>query len=158
MDLLAAEHLAKNLIEEHVPHYSFEWNELKTAIGICSERRLTIFLSKHWVEALDPESVKDTILHEIAHAIAGCDANHGQAWKAACVQLGANPSRCQMVSKEIMNKVPHKYEAVCSCEHVFVAHRLGRHIRCGNYRCNTCHEVLFYKNVETGEVVTEAKK
>ena len=33
----------------------------------------------------------DTILHEIAHAIAGVEAGHGPAWKAVAQRLGATP-------------------------------------------------------------------
>jgi hypothetical protein len=36
----------------------------------------------------------DTLLHETAHALAGSDAGHGPAWKAWCVELGAEPERC----------------------------------------------------------------
>ena len=37
----------------------------------------------------DPREVRDTILHEIAHALAGAKAKHGPAWKAIARRLGA---------------------------------------------------------------------
>ena len=33
----------------------------------------------------------DTILHEIAHAIAGANAGHGPVWKAVAKRIGAAP-------------------------------------------------------------------
>jgi len=37
--------------------------------------------------------VRETILHEIAHALAPGDG-HGQKWQQACVKLGIAPTRC----------------------------------------------------------------
>ena len=36
----------------------------------------------------------DTVLHEIAHAIAGKLGDHGPAWKAVARKLGARPEAC----------------------------------------------------------------
>ncbi len=37
------------------------------------------------------EQVRDTVLHEIAHAIAGPEAGHGPLWKATARRIGATP-------------------------------------------------------------------
>ena len=39
------------------------------------------------------EAVKDTILHEIAHALSP-QFGHGPAWRQKCLEIGANPNRC----------------------------------------------------------------
>lgn len=39
------------------------------------------------------QEVRDTILHEIAHALAP-RAGHGPKWRAICRQIGAEPKRC----------------------------------------------------------------
>ena len=44
--------------------------------------------------------VTDTILHEIAHALAGPGAGHGPAWKATASRLGATPKSCAPESDE----------------------------------------------------------
>lgn len=41
-----------------------------------------------------PDQVTDTILHEIAHALAGPAARHGPAWKSIARRLGATPKSC----------------------------------------------------------------
>ena len=37
------------------------------------------------------EEIRDTVLHEIAHAIAGPEAGHGPLWKATARRIGATP-------------------------------------------------------------------
>ena len=39
----------------------------------------------------DPDEVRDTILHEIAHALVGPGHGHDAVWKAKCVEVGAKP-------------------------------------------------------------------
>lgn len=92
--------LAEDLVAEHLP----DW--VISVVPVRSRRRLgyartfwgmskvgELGLSVHHME-LDPyEEVKDTILHEIAHFIAGIGAGHGHLWKKACRQVGANPER-----------------------------------------------------------------
>ena len=53
-----------------------------------------IELSAHFVERNPVEVVEDTIRHEIAHALAGPDANHGPDWQKMAVLVGAKPERC----------------------------------------------------------------
>ena len=38
--------------------------------------------------------MRETILHEIAHAIAGQRAGHGAAWKEVCKRVGCEPTAC----------------------------------------------------------------
>ena len=37
------------------------------------------------------EQIRDTVLHEIAHAIAGREAGHGPLWKVTARRIGATP-------------------------------------------------------------------
>ena len=37
------------------------------------------------------EQIRDTVLHEIAHAIAGREAGHGLLWKVTARRIGATP-------------------------------------------------------------------
>ena len=43
------------------------------------------------------EAIKDTVLHEIAHAIAGNHNHHNAVWEACCNKIGAVPSRYKTV-------------------------------------------------------------
>ena len=64
--------LAEELMREHrVPReWSFGFDRSKVRFGKCDYRRKRISLSSHLVDLNDEYSVRDTILHEIAHALA----------------------------------------------------------------------------------------
>ena len=42
---------------------------------------------------VNEEDIKNTILHEIAHAIAGGHNHHNEIWKRCACKLGARPER-----------------------------------------------------------------
>lgn len=45
--------------------------------------------------ALNPvEVLADTIAHEVAHAVAGYEVDHGPAWKSVAREFGATPQAC----------------------------------------------------------------
>lgn len=111
MNLKAAEALAKSLLSDLSKQYSilvrwnFKWNDRKRALGICSFGDRTIQLSRTWTEACDEAMVRDTILHEIAHVLAGPMENHGTVWKSFCRAIGANPQRLADVPQELLQAV-----------------------------------------------------
>jgi len=114
MELSVAENLAVSLMKQHgiwELGWRFEFNNHLRAFGVCSYGNKSIQLSKHLTRLNDLETVKDTILHEIAHAIAGFDAHHGYQWKLACIKIGAKPERCYDSNK--VNTPKLKYVAVC---------------------------------------------
>ena len=86
MQLHTAELLAVSLISKHLAggNWQFKWNDSINALGMCSYRDKRIILSKRWTRALPESEVTDTILHEIAHAMAGHASGHGCYWKEAC--------------------------------------------------------------------------
>ncbi len=53
----------------------------------------TIELSRSFFMDNPPNICTDTILHELAHAIVGCKAKHGEEWKKKCVEIGAIPEK-----------------------------------------------------------------
>lgn len=62
-------------------------------LGACHYRNKTLDISVWHVDNGTDEAIKDTMLHEIAHAIAGHAAGHGPEWKAVCVRIGARPEQ-----------------------------------------------------------------
>lgn len=73
--------------------WSFVFNRRKRSLGLCNYTAKRIELSSFFVAQNDEAAVRDTILHEIAHALTGQKAGHGAAWVAVCRRLGANPKR-----------------------------------------------------------------
>jgi SprT protein len=94
MDFNDADKLARKLIAEHgLRRWSFRFNHGKRRLGLCNYTDKRIELSMYFVAQNDEAAVRDTVLHEIAHALAGSRAAHGPKWKAVCVKIGALPQR-----------------------------------------------------------------
>jgi hypothetical protein len=73
------------------------------------------------VTRVHPESeVRDTILHEIAHALAGARAGHGPAWVATALRIGCSAERC--VSEDVP-AVPGAWVGICPQGHQVDRHR-----------------------------------
>lgn len=47
------------------------------------------------------EDIKDTVLHEIAHAIVGGRHHHDNVWKACCNKIGCRAERTRILNKKI---------------------------------------------------------
>jgi predicted SprT family Zn-dependent metalloprotease len=86
--------LAHELLSAHgLSGWSFGFNRSKVNMGLCRYGLRSVELSAHFVERNSEEAVRDTLLHEIAHALAGRGAGHGPLWKAMCLRVGARPER-----------------------------------------------------------------
>ena len=101
MNTREAESLVYKYMAKHeLPdEWLFRWQNKKSALGTCSYNKKEIRLSKWYVELNDVVSVRDTILHEIAHALSyvyyGSEGiGHGKLWKDICRQIGAIPKAC----------------------------------------------------------------
>lgn len=77
--------------------WTFNFNRRKRSFGLCSYRDKSIYISMHAIEHGEPaETLKQTVIHEVAHALAGPGTGHGPVWKAKARQLGlANPKACR---------------------------------------------------------------
>ena len=150
MELSAAKQLALSLMKEHgFGDLPFSFHRMKTALGTCyfsGGMPTAIKLSEYWVPHLSEAEVRDTILHEIAHAMTPRD-HHGAAWRAAARRIGANPSRtADTVPMEVQRKVRKihsNYRAECSrCDNVHFFNRMTKKWRNHNYVCGKCRSTL----------------
>lgn len=97
MNLITAENLARDLMRENgleAQGWTFAYDRAVRRFGSCSSTKRRITLSRKIVELNDITHVKNTILHEIAHALAGHKAGHGAAWKSTARALGCSAERC----------------------------------------------------------------
>jgi predicted SprT family Zn-dependent metalloprotease len=91
---LDARHLALELIAAHgLTEWRFGFDHARRRFGCCKYRAKLITLSRPLTLLNPVDQVRDTLLHEIAHALTPGDG-HGAKWRAACVRLGARPKRC----------------------------------------------------------------
>jgi len=81
--------------------WKFKWDRATRRFGCCHHQRKIISLSLP-LTRLNPETqVRDTLLHEIAHALTP-GQGHNRHWKKKCVEVGAQPSRCFMPEEVIL--------------------------------------------------------
>ena len=71
---------------------------LRMDIGSCTYKvwRIEFVFNNKYINAnLDRiESIRRTVLHEIAHAIVGGGHGHDRVWACCCRELGIEPKRC----------------------------------------------------------------
>ena len=84
--------LARRLMDDHgLADWTLAFVEAGRRLGDCDFRDRVIRIGRvHALEGSE-EEIRDTVLHEIAHAIAGREAGHGPLWKATARRLGATP-------------------------------------------------------------------
>ena len=87
--------LARSLMDAYgLQDWNLRFDESYRFLGKCNYRDQVIQLSRgHVLDGKDKE-IKDTILHEIAHALAGPKAKHGPEWKTVARRIGATPKAC----------------------------------------------------------------
>ena len=83
---------ARGLMDEHgLDTWTFAFLEAERRLGDCHFQDRVIRVGRaHALDAGEAE-IRDTILHEIAHALAGPEARHGAQWKAIARRIGATP-------------------------------------------------------------------
>jgi len=95
MDIISAKRMARRLMNKHgLQAWTLKFTHAKRRFGSCTKRSRLITISQPLTELNSIEQVRDTILHEIAHALAPHGASHGIEWKRICVRIGAEPKRC----------------------------------------------------------------
>ena len=133
MDLKELEAIASREMTKHGLHgWSFSFADTKRQLGVCKYGKKRIEIAEYYALNSPQESVLDTLLHEIAHAIAGPAARHGPAWKAVAIRLGATPRACDNSEETVVK--PGDWQATCAaCKKVF--HRYKRPKSLTGYRC-----------------------
>lgn len=133
MDQNTAEKLAKSLLRDHsLDDWSFTWDRALNRFGSCNYTRHTITLSWYLVGLNEEEQVKDTILHEIAHVLAGPESKaHGLVWKHMAQTVGCSSNRCYGPN---VAEPKAKWRGECPCGEVIKRQRRKRglfHTICG---------------------------
>lgn len=126
MKLADAQKLAEDLMAKHLtPNWTFQFDNAKVRFGLCEWSKKRISISKHLTELNDEEKVRDTILHEIAHALAPKRAGHNRQWVYQCLAVGAKPQRCYSSSQVLQPE--RTLLATCpNCERSVKRHRRMR--------------------------------
>ncbi len=80
---------ADALIRLHLDEsWSFGFDNAKRRAGLCDYSRKRISVSRYLAARYDDDTNHQTLLHEVAHALAGPGAGHGPTWRRVARALG----------------------------------------------------------------------
>lgn len=129
MELSLAQRMAFELMGENdLITWEFKFNNGKLRFGLCSFRQRTIYLSKPLTKLNDEHAVRETILHEIAHALVGIKEGHGPVWRKKARELGCSGERCY--GSEVVTPA-RKYIGTCPACHKQIERFRRTKIACG---------------------------
>lgn len=147
------EKIARELMDNcDLADVPFGWNRGKRQMGVCYFSRETkkatkIELSQYILD-LPFEDIRNTILHEIAHAIAGHEAGHNWYWKQIARALGCTGDRCITIKPE--NHQPFNYTISCdTCGWENGAYRVSAKKR--RHICKTCRGPITIRDIRGTE-------
>ena len=87
--------------ELKIQDWGFGMNHTKRSLAICDYTKRTIFISSYFLrgENCNEKSMRNSILHEIAHALAGSKNGHNEEWKRIALSIGCDGHRCGSMDK-----------------------------------------------------------
>lgn len=133
MELQEVEAIARQEFLKHgLTTWTFGWARTKRRQGVCKYRSRRIEIAEYYARHNSREKVLDTLMHEIAHALAGPKAGHGPVWKAIAKKLGAIPRAYDTCPETAV--MPGDWQATCeACGRTF--HKYRRPVQLDGYRC-----------------------
>lgn len=121
----------------------------KKTLGVAIEDYREIRLSGEYVDHNPVESVEQTVLHEVAHAIAGYAAGHGPQWLAVARRIGYTGGRQGEANMPSVAKPLWLAECGEGCEVGYLRKPGVRMVRGG--MCNKHMKRITWTNTRTGE-------
>ena len=95
----AAIDLATELMDAHgLVGWRIKLDHARRRAGQCDYSKKTISLSRLYVRHAGIDHIRDTILHEIAHALVGPRHGHDAVWRQKAREIGCTATRCHSLS------------------------------------------------------------
>ncbi len=94
--------------------WELRFSNQKRKLGYCKPQRKIISLSLAYMETNPIAVIRDTLLHEVAHALHYIETGstgHGRRWKEIAVEVGCEPRRCADLNGT--NLPRGKYMGIC---------------------------------------------
>ncbi len=98
---------AAQLLERHLntgtlaTRWRFRFETTTGRAGICRHDTRTIAFSVSYVLRASWDDIRDTLLHEIAHAIVGPGHGHDAVWQTTVRRIGCTARRCSTVTHSL---------------------------------------------------------
>lgn len=121
MELGKAYDMAIALLDHHgLAGWRVEFDTAKRRAGVCRFADRVIGLSGPLTRLHDADEVRDTILHEIAHALVGPHHGHDEVWRRTAQHIGSSGARCLDSDAP---RVVGAWQGICAAGHVRDRHR-----------------------------------
>ncbi|NHC44479.1 SprT-like domain-containing protein [Motilibacter aurantiacus] len=121
MELAEARAHGEELLHRHgLAGWRLVFDNAKTRAGVCRFERKEIGLSRVLTQLHTAAEVRDTLLHEIAHALVGPRHGHDRVWRARALAIGCSGERCVPATAE---RAPGPWLGVCPQGHETTRHR-----------------------------------
>ena len=128
--------LARTLMTRHrLAGWTFAFDHAKRRGAACHPRRRLISMATGYARMASREEIEDGILHEIAHALVGCQHQHDAVWRAKAREIGCSAQRCHTLDFS-------EPTVIARCVNGCFA--IGKHRRRRNMRCRRCGGVVVY--------------
>ena len=127
--------------------WSVRLDHARRRAGQCDYRRRIISLSRHYVRNAEPAHIRDTILHEIAHALVGPRHGHDAVWRRKAREIGCTAARCHTLT---FAEAPWIARCPKGCVET------PRHRRRYGLVCVRCRSPIEYVRAPANEVSGEA--
>jgi predicted SprT family Zn-dependent metalloprotease len=120
------------------PRWSAAYDNSRTCAGMCVFRSRTLSFSRHLIARASAEEMRDTVLHEIAHALAGPRHGHNSKWREIALRIGCNGVRCHDIQL-----APPRWIYRCSAG-CWMVPRFKRSKLSTQRTCSRCHTACVY--------------
>jgi predicted SprT family Zn-dependent metalloprotease len=128
--------LAMDLIRQNELHeWRFRFDHSTRRAGCCNFHDKLISISFELARNASDKDIRDTVLHEIAHALVGKQHNHDAVWKAKAREIGCSGER----THRLVFSLPRYH---VTCENRCWKHTAERRQR--RLVCRTCGGKLVY--------------
>lgn len=96
--------------EFNLQDWKFQMNNTKTKLAQCDFTKKKISISSYFLrgKSCDEKKMRNTILHEISHVLAGYKNKHNLYWKTIAINIGCDGNVCGT-----MDKIPPNYILFC---------------------------------------------
>lgn len=145
--LAAALELGAELMRLHgLEGWKLKLDHARRRAGQCDYTAKTISLSRHYVRYAETAHIKDTILHEIAHALVGPHHGHDLVWRNKAREIGCSAMRCHSLNFSRAAWVMYCPKGCFTVE---------RHRRKSGLVCANCKMPVSFRRAEAGEVIDD---
>lgn len=131
MELMAAHRLATDLMAQHgLGDWTFRFDNARARFGACRYQTRQITVSRHLARLCSEAEVRNTVLHEVAHALVGRVHGHDDVWRRTALAIGSDGRR----TDDGPLGAEGRWTGRCPAGHVVHRHRRPSRVM----SCSTC--------------------